>query len=659
MKIQYLLASALVSALALRAPPLSVAITQTPTNLSAFYLDVLNMTPGLTYGIGGKVMPDSDPFNSWTLLDIFDAPAPAVRYEVAALQSQRTYLAVNLNNYVGPSVRILSPSPGSVVSGDVRVQVLVTDILPLFTVEVFVGATLAGAILPGQGGVMNLPTHWFPNGEREIWVRVVNEGIDVDTDGDQVADNQATFASWGSVTVTFANDVYMENFSELYSAYGLSYFAATPHDYTFEVFRLDGELLHTQSGAIDGSLSPQWNFTDLLGSPVNDSGYVFSLTATPTGGGMAASSSPASSAYPSLSGETETEQITQTAQAQKFQSFSSGELVLVERGTSLSEITRPEPKLTDEDVVGILAKVAALEPTGPPPLPTSPPWPPKLLPGYPTMSVSASSGPASPGATVIITTNFFDKGVTVGEYVVSYGEWPSQVINDRNDDMNGAMSYFVNVAALFDPDIVGENRTTHPSSAIHPDFTADGYQIRRATETNDFAVLTNALANQLTGSWYWSGHSSATAIIRGSEHPPYLSIIFSAHHLADLLGNRFSGPYTNLVYNRRYFSTINAGCNAFNGSWPIAVGTPHGVDQWDNPLLRKSVFVAFASASYQSASLTGWSARLHEEWIDGFNYDTPLWIALNRANEAYPVVATWEPGIRGFESLVYNGEDSR
>src|SRR5436190_3888816 len=119
MKTTSLLLSVLTMAgVALNAQPLSVAITLTPTNLHAFYLDVLNMTPGVTYGVGGKVMPDDDPFNIWTLLDVFDAPAAAVRYEVAASQPQRTYVAMNLNNYVGPSVRIVSPEPNATVSGD-------------------------------------------------------------------------------------------------------------------------------------------------------------------------------------------------------------------------------------------------------------------------------------------------------------------------------------------------------------------------------------------------------------------------------------------------------------------------------------------------------------------------------------------------------------
>jgi hypothetical protein len=288
MRIRYLLVSVLITALAVHAQPLSVAITKNPNNLHEFYLDVLNMTPGVTYGVGGKVTPDNDPFNTWTLLSVFDAPAPAVRYEVAATSAQRTYAAMDLNNYNGPSVRVLSPASGSIVSGDVPIQVLVADILPLHTVEVFVGSTIAGVILPGQGGTMNLPTARFPNGQQEIWVRVVNQGVDVDTDGDGLVDSPTTLAGWGSVTVTFSNEVYMENFSPLYSAYGLSYFAGTPHDYTFEVFRLNGQLLHTHSGAINGSLSPAWNFTDLLGNPVDDAGYIFSLTATPAGGGQMA-----------------------------------------------------------------------------------------------------------------------------------------------------------------------------------------------------------------------------------------------------------------------------------------------------------------------------------------------------------------------------------
>lgn len=73
MKIVSLLLALLTVNAVLHAQPPSVAITRTPTNLHAFYLDVTNMTPGVTYGVGGKVMPDNEPFNTWTLLDVFDA----------------------------------------------------------------------------------------------------------------------------------------------------------------------------------------------------------------------------------------------------------------------------------------------------------------------------------------------------------------------------------------------------------------------------------------------------------------------------------------------------------------------------------------------------------------------------------------------------------
>jgi hypothetical protein len=111
MKTTSLLLSVLTMASApLHAQPLSVAITRTPTNLNAFYLDVLNMTPGVTYGVGRKIMPDLDPFNTWTLFDVFDATAASRRYLGFGTLTQQTYAAMNLNNWTGPSVRVLSPS---------------------------------------------------------------------------------------------------------------------------------------------------------------------------------------------------------------------------------------------------------------------------------------------------------------------------------------------------------------------------------------------------------------------------------------------------------------------------------------------------------------------------------------------------------------------
>src|SRR5437867_7432388 len=119
MKMASRVLSLLTMAVALQAQPLSVAITQNPENLHHFFLDVLNMTPGVTYGVGQKVSPDEDPFNTWALFDVFPAPAPAIRYEGTASAAQRTHAAVNLDDYTGPQVRIVSPESGSTVSGDV------------------------------------------------------------------------------------------------------------------------------------------------------------------------------------------------------------------------------------------------------------------------------------------------------------------------------------------------------------------------------------------------------------------------------------------------------------------------------------------------------------------------------------------------------------
>jgi hypothetical protein len=226
-----------------------VRITKNPPN--GFFLDVSNLTVGTLYGVVSKPSLDPDPFNTWSLGAVFEAVADTERFSGLATAPMRVYAAADLDDYVGPTVHIVSPESGSTVSGDVPLVVGVSDIFPLVTVEVFVGETLAGSIRPGQGGRISVPSYWFPNGEQEIWVRVVNEGTFVDTDGDGFADSPATFQAWTSVPATFSNEVYMTSFSPLYSAFGsitLDYVAMTPHDYTFEVFKRTGELLHTQSG---------------------------------------------------------------------------------------------------------------------------------------------------------------------------------------------------------------------------------------------------------------------------------------------------------------------------------------------------------------------------------------------------------------------------
>jgi hypothetical protein len=360
-----------------------------------FFLDVFNTTPGMQYGVGAKNSIDPDPFNTWSLANVFLATARTQRLAGAASAPKRFYRAVNLDEYVGPRVQIVSPASGSTVSGDVSVQVRVNDILPLASIEVFVGETLAGTVRAGQGGRVTIPSYWFPNGPQEIGVLVVNEGTFVDTDGDGVTDSPFAMRGWTSVPVTFSNQVYMTSFSHLYSAASsitLGYATTAPRTYTFEVFRLSGELLHTQNSASSGgNINPQWDFTNLSGQAVNDSGYVFSLTTNPQG-----------------------------------------------------------------------------------------------------TAATAAAGPRT-----IRSTNFFDKGVTVGKYVISYGEWPRQDYNDWMSAMNDAVSSRANIAAFFDEDIIGPNREAH--GTIRADFSSVPYRIRKATQTNDLAALTNALADAQTG----------------------------------------------------------------------------------------------------------------------------------------------------------------
>jgi hypothetical protein len=520
-----------------------------PTN---FFLDVFNTMPGVQYGVGAKSSIDSDPFNTWRLVTEFEATTTTQRLAGAASSPMRFYGAVNLDEYVGPRVQIVSPTSGSTVSGDVSVEVRVNDILPLANIEVFVGETLAGTVRAGQGGKVTIPSYWFPNGPQEIGVIVVNEGTFVDTDGDGVTDSPFAMRGWASVPVTFSNEVYMTSFSHLYSAAGsitLDYATTVPRTYTFEVFRLSGELLHTQNGASsDGNINPQWDFTNLSGQPANDNGYVFSLTTNPQG--MAAAA----------------------------------------------------------------------------------------------------------GQRTIRSTNFFDKGVTVGKYVISYGEWPRQDFNDWMSAMNDAVSSRANFAAFFDEDIIGPNREAH--GTVRADFSSEPYRIRKATQTNDLAALTNALADPQTGSWLWEGHAGYSSIIPGDDN--HLTVSLHATNIAALLGNSFNWPssLTNFVYNRRLHVTVNTGCGTVNGTLPLAVGTPHGVKQEGNPWIKKSAFVGFVEKSRAGQPKSEWTVFIHNYWIDGGDYDSLLKTAVDLANLEYPEVVEWDPAVIGYRFLLYNGAGS-
>jgi hypothetical protein len=525
-----------------------VGIARNPSG--GFFLDVSNMTVGSIYGVVTKPSLDPDPFNTWSLGAVFQAVGETERFSGSATAPMRVYAAADLDEYAGPQLQIVSPTSGSTVSGDVPVQVWVSDVFRLFTVEVFVGPTLAGSIQPGQGGVMRLPSHWFANGPQQIWVRAVNEGAFVDTDDDGAADSPTSLQAWANVSVNFANGVYMANYSPLYSSFGsitLDYVATTPHNYTFEVSRLNGQLLHTQSGSSSGgNINPTWNFTDLSGNPVNDSGYVFSLTPTPQGGAAAAAP--------------------------------------------------------------------------------------------------------------IKTINFFDKGVTVGQYVISFGEYTIQSHNEWMETMNHAVSSRANFAAYLDEDIIGSNREAH--GIIYSDFHSDPYRIRAATQTNDLTSLTNALKDPLVGAWLWQGHAGTDYIIPGQNTS--LNVRLSAKDVASLLGNDISWPNTtNLFYKRRLHYTINAGCGTVNGKWPIAVGTPPGVPQEGNPWIKKSAFLGFVGQSLPGETKMRWLIRIHDYWIDGSDYDTLFKTAVDWSNLDFPDVVAWAPQVVGYRFIRYNGAGSR
>ena len=164
--------------------------------------------------------------------------------------------------------------------------------------------------------------------------------------------------------------------------------------------------------------------------------------------------------------------------------------------------------------------------------------------------------------------------------------------------------------------------------------------------------MTNALADPLTGAWLWEGHAGAQDIIPGLDF--HLVVRLYATDVAKILGNSFfQYAPTNLVYNRRLHVTINTGCSAVNGLWPIATGTPRGIKQEGNPWIKKSAFVGFASESKAGETKSRWTAHLHNVWIDAVEYDTPLNTGFELANFEYPEVVDWQPAVIGYRFLHY------
>ncbi len=274
----------------------SLWVKITSTNATNFLLDVNNTVPGTVYGVGLKSSVNADPFNTWTLAQVFSATSTNKQFDGTASQAARFFNAVNLDAYTGPSISIVSPMAGATVSNDIPLQIRVTDILPLTGVKVFVGAVQVAVLQSNQNGIVTVPTARFPNGSHQIWVLASNEGVPVDTDGDSVLDDYSPFQSAANVTVNFTNEVAMQNYSPLWSKSGsltLQYKTTSTQDYTFEVFKTNGVLLHTASGqSVNGSISRTWNFTDLSNGAVNERSYVFSLTHSPPSGGSAAAAPP-------------------------------------------------------------------------------------------------------------------------------------------------------------------------------------------------------------------------------------------------------------------------------------------------------------------------------------------------------------------------------
>ncbi len=530
----------------------------TGTNGTNFLIDVNNTVSGTVYGVGVKSAMNDEPFNTWTLAEVFAATSTNKQFAGTASSATRFFNAVNLDAYTGPTVTILSPAPGSTVSNDVPLQIRVTDILPLSGLKVFVDAVQVGAIQSNQNGLVTIPTAWFANGPHQIWVVAANEGVPVDRDGDSVADALSPFHGSANMSLYFTNEVAMQNYSPLYTKSGsltLNYKTTSPQNYTFEVFKTNGVLLHTASGqSANGSISRTWNFTDLTNNAVNDPVYVFALSYSAASGGNAA----------------------------------------------------------------------------PPPV------------------------------RQMFTTNFVDSGVTVGKYIISYGEWPTSSLNTGLANLNSYLSILVNYAAYLNEDVIGSGRENYNPPYV--DFSSDAFVIRRNSQTNDLVALTNALKNPIVGSWMFDGHSSQNNLIHGRDQ--YLTVDLTAKNVAALLGNQYGfiqgRPYQ-LLYNRRLFSTFITGCSAAStaSEFPDATGTPMGIDQVTNGQIKKSAFLGFQNLSGTGATFNNWIARVHHEWIDDEDYNTEITTAVWRANLAYPAVVNWAPTIYGYGFLGYNGNESR
>ena len=84
-----------------------------------------------------------------------------------------------------------------------------------------------------------------------------------------------------------------------------------------------------------------------------------------------------------------------------------------------------------------------------------------------------------------------------------------------------------------------------------------------------------------------------------------------------------------------------------------------GVDQDTNMQVKKSTYLGFKQESISGPTKAGWITRIHAEWIDREEFDTPISVAVWRANLVYPDVQAWGPNLFGYSYLGYSGDDSR
>jgi hypothetical protein len=191
----------------------------------------------------------------------------------------RFYRVLDASN-PSPCVSIVSPTNGATVSGLLNIGFYATAFQKITSVTLIVDGQSKWTMT--EGGNLPFPSYFFSNGVHTITVQVADDGI-----------NQGQGIATSSINLNVQNNINLT----WYEAFGsilpiqaqLAYQNAS---YTIQIKDESENLVKTILGSTaNGTINTNWDGTNSSGNQVpDDAAYFIVLSATPSGGALATSS---------------------------------------------------------------------------------------------------------------------------------------------------------------------------------------------------------------------------------------------------------------------------------------------------------------------------------------------------------------------------------